>query len=55
MRIMRHNLLGETMNAAALVFTKNTSNTLPYGGLDSLFFPFVFSKKPLIEGLFFGL
>ncbi|MDF4405589.1 hypothetical protein P3471_23895, partial [Vibrio parahaemolyticus] len=55
MRIMRHNLSGETMNAAVVFFTQNTSNALPSSGLDSLFFPSVFIKKPLIEGLFFGL
>ncbi|MBN6361182.1 hypothetical protein J7S75_00640 [Providencia huaxiensis] len=55
MRIMRHNLPGETMNAAALFLTENTSTALPSGGLDSLFFPFLFIKKPLNEGLFFGL
>lgn len=55
MRIMRHNLPGETMNVAALFFTENTSTALPSGGLDSLFFPLLIYKKPLNEGLFFGL
>lgn len=50
---MRHNLPGETMNAAAVFFTENTSNTLPSGGLDSLFFPLRISKKaPQLRGFF---
>lgn len=43
------------MNAAILLLTQNTSTALPSSGLDSQFFPSVFEKKPLIEGLFFGL
>ncbi len=45
MRIMRHNLPGETMNVATLFFTENTSTALPSGGLDSLFFPLLIYKK----------
>ncbi|HHR5901659.1 TPA: hypothetical protein ACS7XC_002579 [Providencia alcalifaciens] len=43
------------MNAAALFLKENTDTALPSRGLDSLFFPAVFLKKPLNEGLFFGL
>ncbi|EEB46957.1 hypothetical protein PROVALCAL_00967 [Providencia alcalifaciens DSM 30120] len=52
---MRHNLPGETMNTAALFLKENTDTALPSRGQDSLFFPAVLIKKPLIEGLFFGL
>ncbi len=37
------------MNTAALFLTENTSTALPSGGLDSLFFPSLFLRKPLIE------
>lgn len=43
------------MNVVALFVTENTSTALPSGGLENLFFPSVFYRKPLIEGLFFGL
>ena len=59
MRIIRHNFPGETMKIILLfahrLLTENTSTPLPSSGLDTLFFPFIFEKKPLIEGLFFGL